>query len=107
MKLEKQSLNKHASRHWLLSLRFFLCIFIAGIALFAYIDKQNDLTELRLALPALAKNVKSIQEENTRLKYEIESFESPIHLMEMMRKPEFGHLKYPYIKDEIFLEIDN
>lgn len=107
MKLDIQSTKKYPVRYWLLSLRFFVCIFIAGIALFAYIDKQNDLTELRLALPALTKNVRSIQEENTRLKYEIESFESPIHLMELMRKPEFGHLKYPYIKDEIFLEIDN
>lgn len=104
MKFEKQPGKYFPSRHWLYSLRFFLCIFIAGIALFAYIDKQNELTELRLALPALAKNVRSIQEENTRLKYEIESFESPIHLMELMRKPEFGHLKYPYIKDEVFLE---
>lgn len=107
MKFDSQTTKKYPVRHWLLSLRFFVCIFIAGITLFAYIDKQNDLTELRLALPALAKNVRSIQEENTRLKYEIESFESPIHLMELMRKPEFGHLKYPYIKDEIFLEIDN
>ncbi|MBA3816446.1 MAG: hypothetical protein H0X29_08000 [Parachlamydiaceae bacterium] len=106
MKLKKQPINKCSTKSFLLSLRFFVCIFVAGIALFAYIDKQNELTELRLALPALAKNVRSIQEENTRLKYEIESFESPIHLMELMRKPEFGHLKYPYIKDEIFLEID-
>lgn len=93
-------------KNWLLSLRFFLCIFLAGMTLFAYIDKQNELTELRLALPALAKNLRSLQEENTHLKYEIETFESPIHLMELMRKPEFGHLKYPYLKDEIFLEVD-
>ena len=105
MKSKKTPHRSHKA-HWLLSLRFFLCIFIAGIALFAYIDKQNELTELRLAIPALAKEVKGIQEENTRLTYEIESFESPIHLMELMRKPEFGHLKYPYIKDEIFLEFD-
>lgn len=89
---------------FLLSMRFFICIFAAGIALFAYIDKQNELTELRLAIPALAKNVKSIQEKNNQLKYEIERFESPIHLMELMRKPEFSHLKYPYLKDEVFLQ---
>lgn len=91
------------SRSFFDATRVFICIFAAGVAVFAYIDKQNDLTELRLAIPALAKEVKSIQEENTRLRYEIERFESPIHLMELMRKPEFGHLKYPYLKDEIFL----
>lgn len=91
------------SKQFLLSMRFFICIFAAGMTLFAYIEKQNELTELRLAIPALAKNVKSLQEVNIHLKYEIESFESPIHLMELMRKPEFSHLKYPYIQDEVFL----
>lgn len=84
-------------------MRFFVCIFAIGVSLIAYIDKQNEVTELRLAIPVLAKDVRSIQEENIRLKYEIESFESPIHLMELMRKPEFGHLKYPYLTEEIFL----
>jgi hypothetical protein len=87
----------------LLCMRLFACIFTVGITLYAYIDKQNELTELRLAIPALAKNLRNIQEENVRLKYEIERFESPIHLMELARKPEFGHLKYPYLKDEIAL----
>lgn len=101
---QRQSFFKgRQSKQFLLPMRFFICIFAAGAALFTYIDKQNELTELRLAIPALAKNVKGIQDENIQLKYEIERFESPIHLMELMRKPEFSHLKYPYIKDEVFL----
>ncbi len=84
-------------------IRMFFCIAAAGIALYSYIDKQNDLTELRLAIPVLAKEVKGIQEENIRLHYEIDRFESPLHLMELMRKPEFSHLKFPYLQDEIFL----
>jgi hypothetical protein len=75
----------------------------AGLTLFAYIEKQNELTELRLAIPTVAKEVKSLQQENIRLTYEIEHFESPIHLMELMRKPEFSHLKYPFLSDELFL----
>jgi hypothetical protein len=86
-----------------LCLRFVVCILTAGITLYAYIDKQNELIELRLALPVLAKAVKNIQDENQRLQYEIDRFESPIHLMELAGKPEFGHLKYPYIKDMVFL----
>ena len=86
-----------------LPLKLFICIATAGITLFAYIENQNDLTELRIAIPALAIEVSEIQEENTRLKYEIERFESPIALMELMRKPEYSHLKYPYLNEEIFL----
>lgn len=86
-----------------LTINLFICIAVAGLFLFAYIDKQNELTELRLAIPVLAKEVKAIQEENTRLRYEIERFENPILLMELRRKPEFSHLKYPYLNEEIFL----
>jgi hypothetical protein len=87
----------------LMLVQVFLCILIAGFTVYAYIDKHNELTELRLAIPALAKEVKQIQEENIRLMYDINQFESPIHLMQLARKPEFGHLKYPYFEDEIIL----
>lgn len=78
-----------------LTIQIFFCILVAGITLFAYIDKQNGIVELRLAIPVLDNEIKAVQEENTRLKYEIERFESPIHLMELARKPEFSHLRYP------------
>ena len=68
-----------------------------------YIDKQNGLTELRLTIPALAKDVQKIREENIQLQYEIDNFESPIHLMELAGKPSFGHLKHPYLKDILML----
>ncbi|MBN9378711.1 MAG: hypothetical protein BGO14_07555 [Chlamydiales bacterium 38-26] len=84
-------------------IRLFACVFMMGISLYAYIYKQNELTELRLAIPALAKELRNIQEENHRLKYEIDYFESPIHLMELMRMPEFGHLKFAYNQDVIVL----
>ena len=86
-----------------LTLRIFICIFVAGWTLYTYIDKQNDLVELRMAIPILGSEVKAIEEENIRLKYEVERFESPIHLMELARKPEFSHLKYPYDRDVIVL----
>lgn len=100
---QPKAIPKGDHRQLFLVLRIFLCILAAGLTLFAYIEKQNELTELRLAIPSLAKEVKSLQEENIRLTYEIEHFESPIHLMELMRKPEFSHLKYPFLPDEIFL----
>lgn len=88
----------------MLVVRLFICILFACASLYVYIDKQNELVELRLAIPALMQEVKAAQEENTRLQYEIDRFESPIHLMELSRKPEFSHLKYPYTKDVILLK---
>lgn len=103
MKEKKRSSQEYSEFMFGTIIRLFFCIAIAGLTLFAYIEKQNSLTELRLAIPALAKEVNAIQEENTRLTYEIERFENPIVLMELMRQPEFSHLKYPYLNEEIFL----
>jgi hypothetical protein len=94
---------KKPKQQFSFTLRIFACIFAAGLTLFGYIEKQNELTELRLAIPSLTKEVNSLQEENTRLTFEIEQFESPTHLMELMRQPEFSHLKYPSLSDEVFL----
>lgn len=84
-------------------IRLLICIFVAGLTLYKYIDKLNELTELRLSIPILAKEVKDIQEKNMDLHYAIEHFESPLHLMEISRNPEFGHLKYPLLTDILFL----
>lgn len=73
--------------------------------LYVYIDRQNALTELKLQIPFLEKEVKQILEENIKLHYEINQFESPIHLMELARKPEFGHLKYPSLDQVLILPI--
>ena len=81
-------------------IRLLICISFAGLMLYKYIDKLNDVTELRLSIPLLAREVKEIHEQNLELQYAIDCFESPLHLMELARKPEFGHLKYPFI-DEI------
>lgn len=71
--------------------------------MFIYIDTLNQVTELRLAIPDIAKNVKDITEENNRLRYEIDNFESPLHLMELALKPEFSHLKHPYSDDIVVI----
>jgi predicted ATP-grasp superfamily ATP-dependent carboligase len=84
-------------------IRLFLCLFFAGLTLYKYIDKLNSLTELKLAIPALAKEVREIEEKNLELAYEIEQFESPVHLIELVNKPEFGHLKYPSLNEVIIV----
>lgn len=100
----RSSQNQQSTYRFSLFICLSICIFTAGITLFSYIEKQNELTELRLAIPALNKKVMALREENTRLTYEIERFESPLNLMELMQKPEFTHLKYPYLNQQIFLQ---
>lgn len=87
--------------------RFAFCIFVAGLTLYLYIDDLNKLTGLRLQIPALIKEVKAIHDENIQIQYEIESFESPIHLMELLKKPEFSHLHYPFLKDVVLIKKAN
>jgi hypothetical protein len=91
------------TQHRQIVIQILICLFAAMFTIYAYIEKQNSLTELRLMIPVVGKEVRRLTEENIRLRYEIEQFESPVHLMELARKPEFGHLKYPSL-DEI-LEI--
>lgn len=85
--------------------RLLLCVAILGASLFAYIETQNRLTELRIKVPLLAKKLKALEEENTRLQFEIEKFENPLSLMELARKPQFGHLKHPLVTDVISLRL--
>lgn len=83
--------------------RVFVCLLMAGWTLYAYIDKNNDLVELRMTIPQVASELKTIQDENIRLQYEIDRFESPLHLMELARQPEFSHLKFPSTNEVVIL----
>lgn len=87
-----------------LLLRLLFCVLLAGSALFAYIERHNELTELRIRVPLLSKKLKDIQAENTRLHFEIEKFENPLNLMELSRKPQYAHLKHPYVNDIIHIQ---
>ncbi len=82
-----------------LAFRLSICLIVFGACLYGHIEKQNQITSLRIQLPEVAKQLKILKQENTRLAYEIELFESPEHLMELARRNEFSHLKYPLVKE--------
>ena len=84
-------------------IRLFLCIFIFGLYLYAYVEKQNQLTELRLEIPQLSKEVRRLKEENAKLLFDVDRFENPANLMKFMTKPEFSHLKHPLIENIIII----
>lgn len=80
-----------------LFLRLLVCIFFFGFSLYSYIEKQNQVTELKFRLPRIAKEIKAIREENSRLQYEVSRFENPNHLIELAKA--FPHLKHPYLQE--------
>lgn len=79
--------------------RLLLPMAACGLCLYSYIDKQNALTQLRIDIPTVSREIGAICEENTRLKYEIDLFESPEHLLELAKSCAFSHLKHPLIKE--------
>jgi hypothetical protein len=85
--------------------RVFLCIVTLGVFLYAYINKQNHITELRLQIPVVAHELQVTREENIRLQFEIDQFENPIHLMELARCPQFSHLKHLLVNEIITIQV--
>ena len=73
-----------------------LCLAVFGVCFYRSIDKQNTLTRMRMQIPRLSKELKSFQEENLKLQYEIDAFASPQHLLELARQDGYAHLKHPY-----------
>jgi hypothetical protein len=63
--------------------------------LYVYIDKKNSLTEVKLAIPQLEREVKALELERTALQYELKSFENPSYLMQLLKRPEYSHLHFP------------
>lgn len=77
----------------------------AGLALFLHITRLNELTRLRLSIPPLEKEVHDIEEEINRLRYQLEVFNNPTHLIELARRPEYSHLKFPLVSDITIIDI--
>ncbi len=71
------------------------------MVLYHHIEEQNRITALKIALPEAIKDLRLLKEKATRLRYEIEQFESPEHLLTLAKKSEYSHLKYPLAKEII------
>ncbi|EPP35061.1 putative ftsL [Chlamydia ibidis] len=76
-------------------IRLFFCFCFLGSLLYCYINKQNDLTKLRLEIPRLWSRLRQLEQENTTLIFLIDKLESPEHLMQIASLPEYSYLQYP------------
>lgn len=80
-----------------------LCLMFFGLCLYSYLDLQNAVTAKRIEIPQLSNSLKKIQEENVRLQFAIEAFESPDNLLKLAREKNFSHLKFPLVKEILTL----
>jgi hypothetical protein len=80
-------------------LRLGFCLGVLSLCLYSYQNKQNELTKLKIRLPMIEKEIRGIAEENRRLYYEIDRVENPSKLIELVHRPEYGHLKHPLMKE--------
>lgn len=79
--------------------KLFICLFTFAICLYSFIEKQNQLTSLKIELPKVAKEIDDLKDEIQKIQYEVGLFENPAYLMQLVRQPEFGHLKHPFVED--------
>ena len=81
-------------------IRIALCILMLAALLYSMVRMQNQVTHYRLQIPQITKKLDDLKQENIRLQFEIDQFESPVHLIPLARSPAYGHLKYP-LKNEV------
>jgi len=86
-------------------LKICVCILFLGGCLYSYIDTQNAITSLRIKIPHLTAELRKTAEENMRLLYEIEEFESPENLMKLAQNNAYAYLKYPHNQEVMTLTV--
>ena len=82
-------------------LRLLICIAVFSLCVYFYLEQRNETIELALRLPLLGDELTVVREQNAQFSYEIGRFESPIHLMQLLERPEYSHLKHPEVADII------
>lgn len=87
--------------------RCILCIIAIGYFQYVYLQKQHEVTKLRLEIPRLSANVKKAKEENLHLRFLVDQFENPQYLGKIARDKRFSHLKYPLLSEIITIRRDD
>jgi cell division protein FtsL len=77
-----------------LFIRLFFILFFSTLFLYFYIDKQNQITRLRLTIPTIEQEIEELKQETVQLHYEIDQKESPERLLSLLKQPEYSHLKF-------------
>ena len=80
---------------------------LAGFAafLYAYVVHHNRVLQLQMEIPKLAKEVREIEQDNIRLRFQIQQFEDPSNLMKTLALREYVHLEYAASSDVYNLRV--
>ena len=78
-------------------------IVVLSFCLHFYVEKQNQLTKVKIQIPKLVKEIQLLKEESRQFLFQIDRFENPYHLMEMARMPQYSHLKHPFLENILTL----
>ncbi len=85
--------------------KILICGVSFSMALCAYLHARNDVTKLMIQLPKLSKELSLIQEQNTILQFEVEKFENPAFLLNLLKTTEYAHLLSKESSQTIALEV--
>lgn len=72
--------------------KILICVISFSVALCAYLNARNDVTKLMIQLPKLSTDLSLVEEQTTILKYEIEKFENPSYLLNLLKRSEYASL---------------
>jgi cell division protein FtsB len=79
--------------------RLGFCMSVLTFCLYSYQKKQNEVTQLKIQIPQIEKEIASLRAENRKLNYEIDQIENPVRLIELAHTAEYRHLKHPLLKE--------
>lgn len=75
--------------------RLGICICLFGAFLVRHVQRQNDLTRLRLEIPQIAMQARALEERALQLQEEVGKLQTPKILLEQLDRSEFAHLRAP------------
>jgi hypothetical protein len=84
-------------------IRLLICVSCFSTALYFYLDKHNQIMKIRYVIPTTEDAINTVMEQNAALTYEIEKFESPLNLMQLLQQPEYSHLRHPELADILWI----
>lgn len=83
--------------------RVLFCMGTLLCGAFFAIHKENQITQLRLKIPQLKKEVTLLSEQNTQLAFEKEMFERPENLLKCVSSQEYASLSHPSMQHVVVL----
>lgn len=75
--------------------RLGICICLFGAFLMRHVQRQNDLTRVRLEIPQIAMQARALEERSLQLKEEVGKLQTPKVLLDQLDRGEFAHLMAP------------